>query len=238
LGTAKDIIVKPISSRDANRVIKSLHYSGKVCNNSQLHFGVFLGGKCGGVLQFGCPLDRSKVLGLVEGTKWNNMMELNRMALAEWLPKNGESRSIAVCLRLIKKCYPHVDWILSYADGTQCGHGTIYQATGFVLTMIKTSKNLARLPSGNVIHKIALEVAPTRPRKELGGRSYFEITGGRYDFAKYIDEVGAELLDGHQLRYIFFINKAARNNLTVPEIEYSKIDELGIRMVRGNTIAL
>ena len=238
MGTAKDIIVKPISSSDANRIIRSLHYSGKVVNNSQLHFGVFLDGKCGGVLQFGCPLDRSKVLGLVEGTKWNNMMELNRMALAEWLPKNGESRSIAVCLRLIKKSYPHVDWILSYADGTQCGHGTIYQATGFVLTMIKTSKSLARLPNGEVKHEIALHNSPTRPRKELGGRSYFDVTGGKYKFTKYIEAVGGQMLEGHQLRYIFFINKAARKNLTVPEIEYSKIDELGIRMVRGNIIAL
>jgi hypothetical protein len=38
VGDAKNIIVKPISSRDANKIIKALHYSGKVVNNSQLHW--------------------------------------------------------------------------------------------------------------------------------------------------------------------------------------------------------
>lgn len=106
MGRAKDIVVKPISSSDAQRVIKALHYSHKVVNNSQLHFGVFLDDKCGGALSFGPSLDKRKIIGLVEGTGWNEFLELNRMALADWLPKNGESRVLSVCLHLIKKNYP------------------------------------------------------------------------------------------------------------------------------------
>lgn len=230
---AKDIVIKPITSKDANRIIKDIHYSGKVVNNSQLHFGVFISGRCGGALQFGSPLDRSKVLGLVEGTKWNDMLELNRMALADWLPKNSESRSISVCLRLIRKTYPNIEWVISYADGTQCGHGTIYQAAGFVLTMIKKSKNLARLPSGEVIHKMTLEAQPSRPRPELNGKSYYDVTGGKYDFKAYIDYVGGHVLSGHQLRYIYFLNPAARGRLTVSEIPYSAIKEQNARMYKG-----
>lgn len=60
LGDAKQIIVKPISATDANRIVKALHYSGKVVNNSQLHLGVFLDGRCGGVMQFGPSLDKKK----------------------------------------------------------------------------------------------------------------------------------------------------------------------------------
>lgn len=33
MASAKDIIIKPISSFDANRIIKLLHYSHKVVNN-------------------------------------------------------------------------------------------------------------------------------------------------------------------------------------------------------------
>ena len=40
--TAKDIIIKPILAKDANNLVKRVHYSGKVVPNSQLHFGVFL----------------------------------------------------------------------------------------------------------------------------------------------------------------------------------------------------
>ena len=42
--TAKDIVIKVIPSKIANDFIKKHHYSGKVVNNSQLHFGAFLGG--------------------------------------------------------------------------------------------------------------------------------------------------------------------------------------------------
>lgn len=230
---AKDIIIKPITSKDANRIIKDIHYSGKVVNNSQLHFGVFINGRCGGALQFGCPLDKSKVIGLVEGTKWNDMLELNRMALADWLPKNGESRSISVCMRLIKKNYPNIEWVLSYADGTQCGHGTIYQATGFVLTMIKENFNLARLPNGDVIHKMTLASAPTKPRPELNGRTYYDVTNGKYDFTPYVEAANGEILRGYQLRYIYFLNPEARQRLTCEEIPYSAIEEQNARMYKG-----
>ena len=65
MATAKDIVVKVIPSKIANEFTKKHHYSGKVVNNSQLHFGCFLDGKLHGVMQFGCPLDKRKVMGLV-----------------------------------------------------------------------------------------------------------------------------------------------------------------------------
>ena len=63
--TAKDIIVKPISSQDANKIVKRVHYSGKVVQNSILHLGVFLENKLHGAMQFGNPIDKRKVLPLV-----------------------------------------------------------------------------------------------------------------------------------------------------------------------------
>jgi len=32
VGRAKDLIVKPISAKDANKIVRALHYSGKVVN--------------------------------------------------------------------------------------------------------------------------------------------------------------------------------------------------------------
>ena len=193
MGDAKQIIVKPISSQDANRIIKALHYSGKVVNNSQLHLGVFLDGRCGGAMQFGPSLDKRKIIGLVSGTLWNEFLELNRLAFADWLPRNGESRAIAYAMRFIKKTYPWMKWIISFADGTQCGDGTIYRASGFYLTGIVDSQNLIRRGDGVVIHKMTLESNPTSPREELGGRSYYDITGGRYNLAAYAKATGGRL---------------------------------------------
>ena len=150
MGDAKNIIVKPISSQDANKIIKSLHYSGKVVNNSRLHLGVFMGNRCGGAMQFGPSLDKRKIVGLVKGTLWNEFLELNRLAFADWLPRNGESRAIAYAMRFIKKTYPWMKWIISFADGTQCGDGTIYRASGFYLTGIKVNNQIWEAPSGKI----------------------------------------------------------------------------------------
>ena len=150
MGRAKDILVKPIRAADANRIVRALHYSGKVVNNSQVHLGVFLDGRCGGALQFGPSLDKRKLIGLVRGTLWNEFIELNRMALADWLPRNGESRAIAVALRLMRCTYPWLKWVVSFADAAQCGDGTIYRASGFVLTGIKVNNQLWAAPTGEV----------------------------------------------------------------------------------------
>lgn len=178
MGAAKEIIVKVIPPAIANDFIKKHHYSGKVVQNSALHFGAFLGGKLHGVLSYGPSMDKSKIMGLVRDTGWNEFIELNRMAFDDLLPRNSESYCIAKTLRMIKKNAPQIKWVISFADGCSCGDGTIYRASNFVLTGIKENKNLCILPNGEKIHKMTLESRPTAPRKELDGKSYYEITGG------------------------------------------------------------
>ena len=142
MGRAKEIIVKVIPAKIANEFVKKHHYSGKVVQNSSLHFGAFLDGKLHGVMSYGTSMDKRKVLPLVNGTLWNEMLELNRMAFDDYLPKNSESRCIAISIKLIKKNAPHIKWILSYSDGAQCGDGSIYRASGFDLTGIKENKTI------------------------------------------------------------------------------------------------
>lgn len=233
MGSAKDLVVKPIAAPDACRIVRALHYSKSVVRNSQIHLGVFLRGKCGGAMQFGPSLDKRKMIGLVDGSKWNGFIELNRMAFADWLPRNSESRAIGYAFRWMRKMYPQLEWCVSFADGTQCGDGTIYRASGFVLTAINESKNLVRRRDGVVVHKMTLESNPTRKRPELGGRSYYDITGGKYDLKKYAVAVGGRVVPGFQLRYVYFINKKARERLTVPVLPFSEIQRRGAGMYKG-----
>ena len=100
-----------------------------------------------------------------------------------------------------------------------------------------TRTNLAyELPDGTRVHKMTLASNPTSPRKELGGLTFFDVTGGTYNFKKYLDYVGATPIPGFQLRYIYFIDKSKRKDLTVPEIPFYKIDELGAGMYKGEKI--
>ena len=237
MGRAREIEIKVIPSRIGNDFIKKHHYSGKVVNNSVLHFGCFLDGRLHGVLQYGNSLDKRKMMALVSDTGWNEFLELNRMAFDDYLPRNSESYCIGKTLRMIKKQAPHIKWVVSFADGCSCGDGTIYRASNFVLTGIRENFNLCQLPAGEKVHKMALESNPTCKRKELGGASYYDITGGRFDFRKYVEFTHGEILKGFQLRYVYFLDKKSRAKLTVPEIPFSRIDEMGAGMYKGEKIS-
>lgn len=203
MGDAKAIEVMPISSHDANALVKRVHYSGSIVQNSQIHLGVFIGGRLHGAMQFGPPLDRRKVLPLVRGATWESVIELNRMAFGEALPRNSESRAMAIAFRMFKKRAPQVKWCLSFADGTQCGDGAIYRASGFILTGVKPNKTMVYRPDGSI-----------------GS----EFIGGKH--------VGGVPLAGYQFRYIKFIDPAWRDRLAVPIIPFERIPE-DARMYRG-----
>jgi hypothetical protein len=210
--SAKKILLKPIGASEANAFVKKHHYSGKVVPNSQIHLGVFYFGKLEGVMQFGPSLAKKNSIGLVANTDWNGFIELNRMAFTDTLPKNSESRAIAIALKMIKKHAPSIEWVISFADGTQCGDGTIYRASGFVLTDIKVNTQLRIDPlTGEPKHAMTA------------------FHNGRKDeFSKW------EKIPGFQLRYIYFLNKDARTRLTVPELPFSKIAEMGATMYKGS----
>jgi hypothetical protein len=242
MGRAKDIVVKPIAAKDANALVKRLHYSGKVVNNSQLHLGVFLDGKCGGVMQFGPSLDKRKMLGLVEGTEWNGFIELNRMAFADWLPRNSESRAIGYAFRWMRKQYPHIKWCVSFADGAQCGDGTIYRASGFVLTSIKVNNQMWQAPEGEKFARFSLTDQTSKQQQQQARAIVSRVTStkakatqqtnGAASMKAYHD-AGFRPIPGFQLRYIYFIDPTARERLTVPILPFSEIDKRGAGMYRG-----
>ena len=214
--SVKDLVLKVIPAKVANDFVKKHHYSGKVVPNSQLHYGVFLDGILHGCMQFGPPMLKLKMIKLVDNTGWNDFIELNRMAFDPWLPKNSESRAIAVALRLIRKNNPHIKWVVSFADGIQCGDGTIYRAAGFILTQIKKNVGNQRVDTDGTVYT-RLSFTAHKPN---------EIE--RFNKMK--------LATGYQFRYVYFLDQSYRNFLTGSGIPYSKIKEVGARMYKGKKL--
>lgn len=214
MGRAKEIIVKVITSKVANAFVKKQHYSGKVVTNSTLHFGCFLDKQLHGVMSFGPSINKKGTINLVEGTGWNEFIELNRMAFNDFLPKYSESRCISIAMKLIKKNAPHIKWVISFADGTQCGDGTIYRASGFKLVGIKKNTSLWE-KNGIQMQNMQLNHKMINPRKE-----------------------GWKQLKGFQFRYIYFIDKNMISNLTQPIMPFSEIDKIGAGMYKGKKITL
>ncbi len=226
--SAKDMVLRPITAQEGNALVKRVHYSGKVVNNSQIHIGAFLNGKLEGVLQFGPSLDKRKIQGLVSGTGWNEFVELNRMAFTDALPRNSESRALSIAMKLLRKHAPHIKWVVTFADGTQCGDGTIYRASGFVLTGITNRTTLIMLPTGEVVHRVALNT---------NGSLVASMGGSMMGAARLSEQLGGSRLPGFQMRYIYFIDPSARERLTVPILPFSEISRRGAAMYRGESRA-
>tara|TARA_R100000908_G_C3701303_1_gene111674 strand:- start:51 stop:728 length:678 start_codon:yes stop_codon:yes gene_type:complete len=216
MGRAKEIIVKVITSKVANAFVKKQHYSGKVVPNSTLHFGCFLDKRLHGVMSFGPSINKKGTINLVEGTGWNEFIELNRMAFNDFLPKYSESRCISVAMKLIKKNAPHIKWVISFADGTQCGDGTIYRASGFKLV--------------GIAENTALRINPeTEKPMHVIQAHHLKMSSEFRNWKAY---------EGYQLKYIYFIDKKMESNLTKPIIPFSEIDKIGAGMYKGEKITL
>ena len=226
MGRAKEILVKVIPSKVANEFVKKTHYSGKVVPNSTLHFGCFLDNKLHGVMSYGNCINKKGTINLVKNTGWNEFIELNRMAFNDYLPKYSESRCIAISIKLIKKNAPQIKWIISFADGTQCGDGTIYRASGFKLVSIVESGQIFNF-NGDVVHG-----------KILWDKSLVKGWTVSDNCMQKLRDKGntIERMKGKQLKYIYLIDKSM--TITKEILPFSEIDKQGAGMYKGKKISL
>lgn len=231
MGKAKEIQVKVLPKKIADKFVKENHYSHKVASTGLVNFGAFLDGKLIGVAQWGRPINKYLHLGIVEGTGWNDFLELNRLVCIDDTPPNTESRFISICLKLIKKQAPQIKWVISYADATQCGDGTIYRASGFYLLSINNSEQLYILPSGEKVHLMALQGGHySSKRKEMLAKGY--TNPKQY----IVEQLKGKKLVGKQLKYIYFIDKSCKDRLTVPIVPFTEIDKQGAGMYKGEKV--
>jgi hypothetical protein len=218
MSIVKSIKIKPIDAKSAKKICEMYHYSNKSVPNSQIHLGVFLNGKCEGVMQFGPAMNKPA---MVKNLKigFNEFLELNRMAFSDKLPKNSESRSISVAIKIIKKKYPFIRLIVSYADACQCGDGAIYRASGFRLHSYKKNTTLLVIDQ-NICDKLSpfMKLKPgIVADKTLGNKV---ISGTSDPFLKNFKgqnltivarRLGAKHLEGYQMKYLYCIDKTLEN---------------------------
>lgn len=126
-----EFYVKEIDRKLANDIIVENHYSKKFFNNSFIHLGVLCNKVIIGCLQYGHLMNNNSVSNIVEGTKNGEALELNRMWIADNVGEYPESRAISYSLKYIRRKYPKIKWIQSFADERCGGFGIVYQACSF-----------------------------------------------------------------------------------------------------------
>lgn len=125
------LILDGVDKKTAKRCYDKWHYLKGKDFLSSFSFGIFYNGRLWGCITFKQPSAQQTVKGLFNTTNQNHIYEIGRFALSDFLPKNSESRVIAMGIKLLKKLDKNLKAIITYAD-TAMGHkGTIYKAVGF-----------------------------------------------------------------------------------------------------------
>jgi hypothetical protein len=212
----KDIYIKEIDSKLANRLIIENHYSGTVPKGVKFHLGIFIDEILYGVAQFGYGIRPKQSCKWVEGTNSDEYLELNRLWISDQLGKNAESNSISKALKYVKEKKPELKWIISFADGMMGKVGTIYQATNFIYTGYGIDNGIWMLKDGTRTHAISLwHKHKTQSRsilESIYGKPLYKVTGGQY-------------------RYIHFYDRKLIKNLITPPLPYPKQSDLRNNLV-------
>jgi hypothetical protein len=160
-----------------------------------------------GVLQYGYAMNPKSCGSVVSGTQMDEYLELNRMWLDDIAVKNSESKAISYSLKYIRKKYPKIKWIQSFAD-ERCGcFGIVYQACSFLFYGEHTSSFWEL--DGETFHN------SIKTSEKAGKRGY-----GLLNDPKNKDRVKQYSL--RQFRYIKFIDKRWRKKCLLKEKPYLK----------------
>ena len=197
--------IKEIDRNLANEIIVKNHYSHKYYNATYIHLGVFIDNELIGVLQYGYAMNPASQASVVANTAIDEYLELNRMWLDDKAGKNSESKAISYSIRYIKRKFPKIKWIQSFAD-ERCGcFGIVYQACSFGYYGEHTSTFYTL--DGQVYHKSLMERNPELSKS-----------------AKYLqenkDRTTSEEL--RQFRYIKFIDQRCKKDCLLKEQPYLK----------------
>jgi len=207
-----EFYVKEINRDVAIKTIIENHYSKKVYNGTYINLGVFEKNKMVGVLQYGYAMNPASCGSVVKDTSMDEYLELNRMWLSDEIEiKYPESRAISFSIKYIKRKFPKIKWIQSFADERCGGFGIVYQACSFDFYG-EHSSTFWELENV-VYHNTSMTVSKKsqRYKNNVGGCQYLQINKEK-----------ATQHDLRQFRYIKFINQKWKKKCLLEQKPYIK----------------
>lgn len=124
----KEMIVKPMSVKEARPYIATFHYSKTMPDSTKYVFGGYFGDILCGIVVYGMGTGKNQYLSIVPTIQNGQYLELTRLWCANDMPKNTESKLIATSLKMLPD---EIKLVISFADNSKNHAGTIYQATNW-----------------------------------------------------------------------------------------------------------
>jgi hypothetical protein len=200
-----EFYVKEIPRSQANKIIIENHYSKKFYNATYIHLGVFNNLGIIGVLQYGYAMNPASQASVVLGTSIDEYLELNRMWIKDDIGEYPESRAISSSIKYIKRKYPKIKWIQSFADERCGGFGIVYQAASF--NFYGEHSSIFWTLENEIYHNSLMTRNPKLSKSAAYLQSKKEI---------------AEKSELRQFRYIKFINQKWKKKCLLKEMPYLK----------------
>ena len=199
-----DIEIKECNNSLIDKIISDNHYSKKVTSNRWKSFAVYYNGKLEGGMQIGYGIRPEQKEHIMEGATSENIKEFDRMWLSDKMPKNSESRCIGWLIKYLRKNYPELKALISYADGLRNKTGVIYQASNFIY-LGYVDGEFYYIPSKDEwVHPVSMY--------HRHGTRAIKTLKDIYPDVQHIR--------GKQHRYIYFIDRGWRRKLKIKPVKY------------------
>lgn len=152
--------IKEIPIELAKDILVKNHYSKKWNHTfGIINFGIFQDDNpnCLGVLSLGRTMNSRSYKQISDNLDFDNILELNRLWVDDCLGRNAETVFISLSFKYLKKHYPEVKVVQSFADG-RLGCGTIYKASNFKYYGYHETLFFEHIDNKDfILHKVPLE---------------------------------------------------------------------------------
>ena len=193
----------------AREMIEKNHYSKKWNTSFGIvNIGVFRDDVLLGVAVFGNLMNPGSYKSISDELESNNIIELNRLWIDDSIGHNGETTMLGASFKIIRKCYPHIKAIQSFADG-RLGCGTIYKASNFDYYGFDQTLFAENTETGEVFHHVPFENTK-RP-------------GSMLERWRMLLDDKCKWFDVKTYRYIYWLDRKVKcKKEKLPYPEYSK----------------
>lgn len=210
----KPIVIK-LNNKLAKDFIIKHHYTHS-CAKSTISYGIMLNNKLVGAIVYGQPSGRNLSSSIRHNGNDTNTLELLRLVLLDFLPKNVATWFISRSIILLKIDVPQINLLISYADGSAGHHGYIYQAASWLYIGTGSHEKKFFIDGKRRHRRDLYDVYGTssmiKLKNLLGER--FQVSTIRYDKYKYIKIIAHSKKE----------KKIIFNNLKVVSLPYPKGD--------------
>ena len=150
----KDLVVGPISPREARNSCKRYHYLKSYPGGSLLDFGIFVQQALLGVVVIGAGA--FNIHRLFKDAEPDQVVCLSRLWLDDRCGRNSESRVLGIICRSLRRWRPDLKALVASSDPSVGHLGMIYNAAGFAYLGTSDGMPAYQLSDGSIHHSRTL----------------------------------------------------------------------------------